>query len=124
MLRPGDVVTVDFPGVAGIKRRPAVVVSAAEYHHYRPDVILGIITTQVADATTPLDYLLQDWAAAGLHRASAFRAFLVTMPAAATRPIGRCSERDWQAIQVRLARAIAMPNTTKRSAGAALEVAT
>jgi mRNA interferase MazF len=112
MLNPGDAVTVDFPGVTGIKRRPAVVVSTVDYHHHRPDVILGILTSQVTDATTPLDYLLQDWAAAGLHRISAFRAFLVTMPAAAARPIGHCSERDWQAIQARLALAIALPRAS------------
>lgn len=28
MLEPGDVVTIDFPGVAGVKRRPAVVLSS------------------------------------------------------------------------------------------------
>ncbi len=27
MLKPGDVVTVEFPGIDGVKRRPAVVVS-------------------------------------------------------------------------------------------------
>jgi mRNA-degrading endonuclease toxin of MazEF toxin-antitoxin module len=32
LLKPGDVVVVDFPGVTGIKRRPAVVVSSDVYH--------------------------------------------------------------------------------------------
>jgi mRNA interferase MazF len=45
-FNPGDVVTVDFPGVAGIKRRPAVVLSSSTYHATRPDVIVGLITTQ------------------------------------------------------------------------------
>jgi len=31
-FKPGDIVTVDFPGVTGIKRRPAVVLSSAAYH--------------------------------------------------------------------------------------------
>lgn len=108
MIRPGDVVTVDFPGVTGIKRRPAVVVSTREYHNHRPDVIVGVLTSQTASAATPLDYLLQDWVGAGLHRPSAFRAFLVTLPAPTARLIGHCSERDWQEIQVRLARAVAV----------------
>ncbi|MBM3135603.1 MAG: type II toxin-antitoxin system PemK/MazF family toxin [Chloroflexi bacterium] len=107
MFNPGDVVTVDFPGVTGIKRRPAVVVSTAQYHTHRPDVIIGILTSQTASAITPLDYLLQDWKAAGLHRPSAFRAFLVTLPAVAATPVGHCSQRDWQAIQTCLGRAIA-----------------
>ena len=39
MVKPGDVVIVDFPGVTGIKRRPAVVVSTDTYHRTRPDTI-------------------------------------------------------------------------------------
>ncbi|HLK60158.1 MAG TPA: type II toxin-antitoxin system PemK/MazF family toxin [Chthonomonadaceae bacterium] len=80
MLQPGDVVTVPFQGVTGTKQHPAVVLSSSSYHSNRPDAILGLLTTQIADATTPTDYVLQDWAEAGLHRASAFRAFFVTVP--------------------------------------------
>jgi mRNA interferase MazF len=107
MPNPGDVVTADFPGVTGVKRRPAIVVSTQEYHTHRPDVILGIITSQIAHATTPLDYVLHDWADAGLRRSSVFRAFLVTLPANTVRRIGHASARDWQEIQVRLVRALA-----------------
>lgn len=35
---------------------------------------------------------------AGLHRASAFRAFLATLPAATATRIGRCPARDWQGV--------------------------
>ena len=45
MLKPGDVVIVDFPGVMGIERRPAVIVSSDAYHSARPDVIVGLITS-------------------------------------------------------------------------------
>ena len=38
---PGDVVTVDFVGATGIKRRPAVVGSSGLYHQHRPDRIRG-----------------------------------------------------------------------------------
>jgi mRNA interferase MazF len=104
--QPGDVVTVDFPGVQGIKRRPAVIVSSSTYHRHRPDVIVGILTSQVERATTPTDHVLFDWQQANLHRPSAFRAFLATLPTSAIRPIGQCSSRDWQAIQECLDRAI------------------
>ena len=70
-MQPGDVVTVEFPGVTGVKRRPAVIVSTNMYHRSRPDVILALLTGQVGDATAPTDYTLQDWAQAGLHRPSA-----------------------------------------------------
>jgi mRNA-degrading endonuclease toxin of MazEF toxin-antitoxin module len=39
MADPGDVVTVDFLGATGPKRRPAVVVSSALYHQHRPDLV-------------------------------------------------------------------------------------
>jgi mRNA interferase MazF len=45
-FNPGDIVTVDFPGVTGIKRRPAIVLSSNEYHAIRPDIIIGLITSQ------------------------------------------------------------------------------
>jgi mRNA interferase MazF len=72
MPAPGDVVLAPFAGPAGLKERPAVVVSSDLYHACRPDVILGFLTSQVAKATAPTDYLLQDWAAAGLRLPTAF----------------------------------------------------
>ncbi|WP_313657041.1 type II toxin-antitoxin system PemK/MazF family toxin [Planktothrix agardhii] len=94
----GDVVTVDFPGVKGIKRRPAVVLSSEIYHQNRPDVIVGLITSQT-DVLGVTDYLLQDWQAAGLRVASVFRCFIVTLPPSANLVrIGHLSERDWQGV--------------------------
>ncbi len=108
MLKAGDVVTADFPGVTGVKRRPAVVVSSETYHRHRPDVILSLLTTQLAHATGPTDYVLQDWSQAGIRRPSACRAFLATIPAATVAPIGRLSDRDWLEVQARLRAAIAV----------------
>jgi mRNA interferase MazF len=109
MLKPGAVVTVDFPGVTGVKRRPAVVVSSATYHSTRPDAVFAVVTSQVTTATTPSDYVLQDWAAAGLRQPSAFRSFLVTLPAASiVAVIGQLSDRDWQEVQARLRVALAV----------------
>jgi mRNA interferase MazF len=81
-------VTVDFVGATSIKRRSAIVESSA---------------------TTPTDYILQDWAAAGLRRPSVFRAYFGTAQPSAVRVIGRLSERDWQGVQACLARAISIP---------------
>ena len=58
MADPGDVVTVDFVGATGTKRRPAFVVPSALYHQHRPDLVLGVLTSQVSRATIPLDYVL------------------------------------------------------------------
>jgi mRNA interferase MazF len=108
LFSPGDVVVLDFPGITGSKRRPAVVLSSDTYHATRPDLILGLITSQTAAAIGPTDYALQDWAAAGLRLPSAFRSFLATVPAAdVSGPIGRLSDRDWAAVCSRVIVALA-----------------
>jgi mRNA interferase MazF len=106
-LHPGDVVVADFPGVTGVKRRPALVVSTDEYQAARPDVILGLLTGQVAAATAPTDYLLQDWSVANLRNPTAFRAFIITLPQVdVIAVIGHLSRRDWEQVQKRLRLAI------------------
>ena len=45
-MKPGDVVVGAFPGADATKVRPAVVLSAELYHRHRPDVIVGLVTTQ------------------------------------------------------------------------------
>jgi mRNA interferase MazF len=109
MLHPGDVVVVDFVGATGAKARPAVVVSTDSYNGSRPDVVVGLLTTQVAKATGPTDWVIQDWKAAGLHAASAFRAyFVMELQTRIRRRIGALSGRDWQEVQARLRMALAV----------------
>lgn len=96
---PGTLISVDFSGATGIKRRPAVVLSSTTYHAIRPDVIIGLITSQMKGLGTT-DYILQDWAAAGLRTESIFRSFIVTVPASTNiTKIGQLSERDWKAVR-------------------------
>jgi mRNA interferase MazF len=109
MIRPGRVVLAPLPGAVQTKTRPCVVVSTDVYHATRQDLILAVLTTVVADATQPSDYVLQDWSIAGLHRPSAFRAFLQTLPARIVRrEFGDLSPRDWQEVQARLRLALAV----------------
>lgn len=116
-FNPGDVVTVDFPGVIGVKRRPAVVLSSATYHANRPDVIVGLITTQ-ATGLGITDYVLQDWQAAGLRVASVFRSFIVTLPPSANLIyIGQLSKRDWQGVWHCVKVALAELDSPKLSSG-------
>src|SRR5258705_8259509 len=97
--RFGEVILLDFPGVKQTKRRPAVVVSSQLYHQKRPDVIVGLVTSQIASASSQTDCLLKDWRQASLWKPSAFRAFLITIPQAAiTRRVGNLSQRDWRAV--------------------------
>jgi mRNA interferase MazF len=112
MPDPGDVVTVDFIGATGPKRRPAVVVSSPLYHQHRPDLVLGVLTSQVSRATTPLDYVLEDWAHASLRQPSAFRAYFGMATPGAVRVIGHLSARDWQGVQTCLMHAFVFPAPT------------
>jgi len=94
LFDPGDVAAIDFPGVTGIKRRPAVIVSSPVYHATRPDVVVGLITSRPT-ALGPTDHVLQDWAEAGLRAPSVFRCFLATLPPTTHAVlIGHLSDRD------------------------------
>ena len=109
MPTPGDVIVVDFPGVQGIKPRPGIVVSSAAYHAARPDVVVALCTSNLAAATAPTDYDLQDWAAAGLRVPTAYRSFFTTVPVSQVhRMIGHLSDRDWLEVQARLRLALAV----------------
>lgn len=78
-----------------MKRRPALVVSSDTYHRHRPDVIVGLITSQITSTFGPTDYVLQDWRAAGLLKASAFRAYLLTVSTSDIGAlIGKVSDQD------------------------------
>ncbi len=107
-ISPGIVVTVDFPGATGVKRRPALIVSTDLYHRTRPDVIIGVLTSQISAATRPTDYILQDWSAAGLRLPTAFRTYLSTVPNNAVTVIGSLSANDWEGVKHCLAQALAV----------------
>jgi mRNA interferase MazF len=89
-----------FPGAKVTKTRPAVVLSTDDYHRHRPDVVVGLITTQAPKPLAPTDCVLRDWKQAGLHAASFFRPFPVTLPQREVRLIGRLSDSDWASVRV------------------------
>lgn len=102
-MNAGQVVWVEFPGVVQTKRRPAVVLSSAAYHNSRPDVIVGLITSQTSKSSAPTDYLIADWRSAGLRLPSAFRAFVVTLPRSAViSTMGTLTPTDWNQVVSRI----------------------
>ena len=102
-MNPSEVIWIDFPGVVQTKRRPAVILSSASYHSTRPDIIVGLVTSQTAKATAPTDHLLQDWQSAGLRVPSAFRAFIMTLPQSSiVSTMGTLSPADWNQVVVRV----------------------
>ncbi len=110
-FRRGDLVLVPFPfsDLSTTKVRPAVVVSSALYHSLEPDLLLTAITSKVAAATGPLDYLLTDWQAAGLRYPSALKPVLFTLdPTRVLYRIGTLTNSDLTEIEERLRRALGL----------------
>ena len=98
-----DIVTVDFPSVRGVKRRPALVLSSKAYHAARPDVIVGLITSQTKGLGRT-DHIIKEWEKAGLKKPSVFRSFIVTLPPSANLVrIGYLTDDDWREVCQRLA---------------------
>jgi len=105
----GDVVLVPFPfsDLSTTKVRPAVVVSGSLYHTMEPDLILAAITSKMAMATGPLDYVLGDWQAANLRYPSALKPVLFTLdPARVLHRIGALTPLDLAEADRRLRRAL------------------
>ena len=101
-MRAGDVVYADFAGAQGFKRRPCVVISTEYYHGERADVLLAVITSQLHQKVSPLDYALQDWSEAGLSQPSLVKVYFGTRMQSQVTPLGRLSQRDWEQVQARL----------------------
>jgi len=102
MLQPGDVVEAEFPGAQGVKKRPCLVISGELYHQTRPDVLLSVITSNLATATAPTDWVLRDWQEAGLSLPSAARIYISARLQYQVTKIGRLSDDDWNKVQNRL----------------------
>lgn len=100
--KAGDVVLVPFPyrDVPGERSRPGVVISNAAYNH-AGDLVVAAVTSHAPRG--PIDYLLQDWSAAGLKYPSTVRMLFATL--AENRVlvhIGQLSGRDWFEVNKRV----------------------
>ncbi len=83
-------------------------VSTDLYHASGVATIVAELTSQVAKAQRPIDYVLQDWKAANLHQPTAFRVYFAVEMQTKLIAIGRLSDRDWQEVQARLRLALAV----------------
>ena len=103
----GDVVLVSFPFTdqSQAKARPAVVVSSAEFHKSRNDVVLIPITS-----TAPRDSLetpIKNWKIAGLlYESTAKPVIMTVIKSAIVKKRGRLSVDDLAAISNMLRRAL------------------
>ena len=96
-----DVVAVPFPFTdrGATKRRPALVISNAQFNAQHSQLILAMITT-ASDNAWPSDVLLSGWQTAGLTVACHFRLKLFTLDQhLVVKTIGHLSAIDRQAVQ-------------------------
>ena len=94
-----DVVVVPFPFTdrQATKRRPALIVSSADFHRAHEQSILAMITT--ATSEWPSDVAIQDWSEANLNVPCKLRFKLFTLDDTLTaRKLGTLSKRDREAV--------------------------
>jgi mRNA interferase MazF len=77
----GEVVLVPFPftNQTAVKKRPAVVVSGAEFNRLRPDLIMMPITSQLRSEANFGEVWIVEWEAANLLKPSAVKPHIATL---------------------------------------------
>ena len=92
--KPADVVPVHFPftNLSASKKRPAVVLSSAEFTARNGNVVVMALTgVKQENETAALD----DWKEAGLLKPTWIKPFLATLDSEiVAKRLGRLSERD------------------------------
>ena len=113
--RPLDVVVVPFPfsDRRAVKRRPAVIVSSAEFNGVHEQSILAMITSAVS--AWPSDVIVRDWRQAALNVACKVRFKLFTLDdALIVRKLGTLSKRDSEAVTKALGSLLHAPQRVMR----------
>ena len=84
----GDVVLVPFPFTdqSGSKKRPAVIVSSADYQAQRRDLVIMAITSQIRPRPAFAEFTVAAWKKAGLIAPSTVKPVLTTID---KRPVAR-----------------------------------
>lgn len=110
----GDVVLIPFPytDLSASKTRPAIVVSSDLYHAERTELLLAYVSSQVSHFNSKIDYLLNDWAAAGLLKPSFVRPKIAAVePTLIVYRAGALSRQDLAGIDRCLRRAMGLVET-------------
>ena len=98
----GDVILVPFPftDLQQSKQRPAVIVSSAQYHVERPDLVIMAVTSQVHSPSAFGEMPVRDWQAAGLLKPSVIKPVLATLEQRLVRKsLGQLTEADRSALK-------------------------
>ena len=109
--KKGDVLLIPFPysNLRAKKVRPVVVVSVAAYQALRGELLVTYLTSQTAHPHATFDYLLVDWAAAGLLKPTLMKPRVAVLKDTLVKHnIGTLSAQDLSEIEKRLKRAMGL----------------
>lgn len=104
IFEPGDLVVVPFPFTdsAASKRRPALVISTADFQQTNEAVVLAMVTS-TKHSRWAGDVKLREWKSAGLPQVSMVRFKLFTLDTKfVLRKLGSLSSRDRLAVSTNL----------------------
>ncbi len=98
-FNPGDVILLSYPfgEGAGVRKRPALVVSSSVFNRETGELVVAQITSRVSAPARAGDYAIAEWREAKLPRPALVRARLATLARSLVlRRLGSLSEADYQ----------------------------
>src|SRR5690606_5390893 len=93
----GDLILVPFPFTdqSASKKRPAAVISSADYHRHRPDLIILAVTSQLRPTAAFGEAAITRWKEAGLLKPSVMKPVVATVERGLVlRKLGRILDHD------------------------------
>ena len=98
----GDVVLVPFPfsDQTATKRRPAVIISSDTYNDASQDILIMAITSQTRGFMGIGEFLIENWAGAGLLKSSTVKSAISTIEQKLVlKKLGSLSSKDLSALE-------------------------
>ncbi len=98
-FNPGDVILLSYPfgEGAGVRKRPALVVSSSVFNRETGELVIAQITSRVSAPARAGDYAIAEWREAKLPRPALVRARLATLARSLVlRRLGSLSAADYQ----------------------------
>ncbi len=99
VFSPGDVILLSYPfgEGAGVRKRPALVISSSAFNRETGELVVAQITSRVSAPARAGDYAIAEWREAKLPRPALVRARLATLARSLVlRRLGSLSEADYQ----------------------------
>ncbi len=99
VFNPGDVILLSYPfgEGAGVRKRPALVVSSSSFNQQTGELVIAQITSRISAPARAGDYAIAEWREAKLPRPALVRARLATLARSLVlRRLGSLSEADYQ----------------------------